>query len=705
MEPLQPSEETFGRPPLIKCDRTLILPSLVVTLVAVVYYWLTAYRTIAWWDSGEYSLAAICLGIPHPPGSQLAVSLGWLATRLPLGLSDIVVLNGLAGILAAVTAGLTCGIGIWMFRRCNTNSAPNLPTILLGFVAILATLLFSLGDTLWNLATRFTPYTLTPLLTALIIGCLLRWWYEADQPSSLRWLLAAALVLGLDFSVHRTNLLLIPGVLVWILLRDRRTLARLRSWIGGGVAFFLGLAFHLITIPLSARSPVMNMCDPSNWSRFWDYIMLKQYGGGMLINLFPRKAPFFSVQMVDYFKIFGDNFAHFEGSILLGILPLLLGLTGLWFLWRDDRRLAIGTIVLFLCASIVGVFYFNTQANFFRSMDRHYLPSLLVFTVWIIYGSCALVTRAVHLRSRGRFLIAAAIGALILASASHHVARNYARVDASKNCFAIDFARNILKCLPQDAILFTGGDNDTYPLWFAQKAEGLRPDVDILNIGLMNTSWYLKQLRPSVPLTLTADEIDELRPIHWSDSVVSIPVAGKPEDFSLPSSTVLPDSINLRVGPSFENVLLINDQLLLKMLLENRWKRPICLAVTLDMNAFAELQPYARFDGMFHRVVPLEGAPGNPALIEDCVVRNCEYRGYNDPDVPLDQTARMMGMNYCAAFLTLMTAQAEAGDSIGCARTYSALQKLLPDDRLDWPAFIRQRAGQMCVHGADQSQP
>ena len=67
--------------------RTVVIASLTASIVALVFYWLTAFRTITWWDSGEYALAAITLGVPHPPGSQLATWLGWIVTKLPLGVS------------------------------------------------------------------------------------------------------------------------------------------------------------------------------------------------------------------------------------------------------------------------------------------------------------------------------------------------------------------------------------------------------------------------------------------------------------------------------------------------------------------------------------------------------------------------------------------------------------------------------------------
>jgi hypothetical protein len=706
------SEESIRSNSAGVSKRTVVVASLTAAVVTIIFYWLTAFRTITWWDSGEYSLAAITLGIPHPPGSQLAVWLGWVVAKLPLGIPKVFALNCLSGVFAATTIGMVCGLGLGLFRRhqiLDNDRSNDVSAVILGAVAAVASLAFSFGDTLWTLATRFTPYTLTPLLTALIIWCLFRWWQEFERPEAIRWLAFASLLFGLDFSVHRTNLLLLPGMLVWILLRHPQVLASLRTWFYCVASFVIGLAFHLTTIPTAAANPAINMCDPSNWSRFWSYITLKQYGGGMLINLFPRKASFFSVQMVDYLKIFSDNFAHFGGTVFLGILPLTLGLAGLWFLWRRERRLAIGTIVLFLCASIVGVIYFNTPASFFRSMDRHYLPSLLIFTIWIVYGAGTLIVLANRARFRYRLLLVAIVGALILASPVHQIARNYSAVDFSKNYFAIDYARNALTCLPPNAIVFSGGDNDTYPLWYAQTAEGLRPDVDILNFYLLNTPWYLEQLlkrRPDFPIRLTADEIQQLQPIAWRDSTVSIAVQGTPADFDLPPESVLPDSIRLQVRPTNGGThLMISDQLILKMLAENNWKRPICFLTTVPMADKVGLQPYARMDGLYHRIVPSSNAPVNGEVLADCFLKECAYRGYNDSSVTIDPMSRMMGLNYCSGILQVMVAQAETGDTLACAQTRTALMRLLPPDRLDWPTSMRQGADELCGSSPDQTKP
>jgi hypothetical protein len=302
----------------------------------------------------------------------------------------------------------------------------------------------------------------------------------------------------------------------------------------------------------------------------------------------------------------------------------------------------------------------------------------------------------------------AMVGALVLACPVHQIARNYSAVDFSKNHFAIDFARNALNCLPPNAIVFSGGDNDTYPLLYAQIAEGVRPDVDILNFYLLNTSWYLEQLlrrRPDFPLRLSADEIEQLRPLAWHDSTVSIAVTGAPADYALPPETVLPDSIRLQVRPNGGGAyIMISDQLVLKMLAENDWKRPICLLTTVNMDDKVGLQPYARLDGLYYRVVPMQNALASREALEACLLQECSFRSYADSSITIDPVSKMMAMNYCAGMLQLMVAQVAAGDTLACAETRAALKRLLPSDRLDWPQSIRQAADQLCSQAANQTE-
>ncbi|MCX6826999.1 MAG: DUF2723 domain-containing protein, partial [candidate division Zixibacteria bacterium] len=480
-----------------------------VGAVSFVLYLLTAFRTITWWDSGEYSLAAITLGIPHPPGSIVTTIIGWIIGRIPFGIPPIFVLNLLAGFIAALTAALVCYLSLLLLRSTvqkeSTMGKGRLSLVIFSVVA--GSLALPLGETLWLYAIKYTPYVITAIFTALILWGMWRWWEKAENDNALPWLFLITFLFGLDFSVHRTNLLLLPGFIIWILLRRPGIFRSWKTWWYGISGMVVGFSFQLLLIPMAARKPFLNMNDPETLTALWDYVTLKMYGGGWLLNLFPRKAPLIQYQVPDFLKVFADNFLSGRGALgILGVIPALLGLVGIIGLWRRYRRAAIGMLALFLCASAGAIFYFNIPQNFFRSMDRHYLPALVIFSVWIGYGAGFMINLLFDLGSKYRYTLSGLAGILIIMIPIAQIARNYQAIDSSQNYFAHDYAMNLLNTLPPEAIFIAGGDNDTWPILYFQAAEKMRPDVTLLNINLLNTHWFLSQMiqrDKSLPLTYT----------------------------------------------------------------------------------------------------------------------------------------------------------------------------------------------------------
>ena len=325
-----------------------------VWLASAVVFALTAYPTITWWESSSYSLAAATLGITPPPGSLLLTLVGWVITRIPAGLPPARVLNLLAGALAATTVAVVFAVALRLLRQTGdgANTRGTHVSVWAAAGAALGALTFAFSTTLWQYAVQFTPYVLTSVFAGLLLWTLLRWWESANDPQSWRWLLLLGLLFGLDYSVHRTNALLLPGALAWILIRQPRTLGSARAWIAGAGGLLAGLALQLLILPLAARHPALNIGDPSTWSRFYDYESLAQFGGGFLVQFYPRHAALWSVQAMDLIRAFGANFFWLSGRWgILGPLPALLGALGGLGIWRRDRRLGVAFAVLLLLQS------------------------------------------------------------------------------------------------------------------------------------------------------------------------------------------------------------------------------------------------------------------------------------------------------------------------------------------------------------------
>lgn len=675
-----------------------------VGFVSIVVFARTACPTITWWDSSPHSLAAVTLGITTPPGSLLLTLAGWMVTRLlPSGLPSAHVLNLLAGVLAAITVMLVLLITLRLLQYSGDVEGAGADH---GFGAAVAgaalgALTFAFSETFWQYAVQFTPYLLTTVFTGLIIWSMLRWWESAAHPDSWRWLLLLGLLFGLDFSVHRTNLLLLPCLFLWILLRRPVTLLTARAWISGAGGMIVGLAFHLLLIPIAASGPPLNAGDPSSWSRFYEYVSLAQFGGGWLVQFYPRNAALWSVQVMDALRAFSSNFLWVTGRVgMAGILPALFGALGLFFLRQRNRRLAIAFTVLLLLHAVVTIAYFNIPANFVRSLNRHYLPVFVTWAVLMAYGMTGTLARLQALSwSTGRRATGLAVALLALVPLSQLI-RNWTASDGSKRHFTEDYAANALNGLPRNAILYTSGDNDTWPLVYLHVVAHVRPDVQVVNLSLSNTNWYMDQVQrsdPSFPLSRgRQDDLSLSRP--WTDTTLILPIVGRSSEFGLPDDLALRDSIVVHATPTMEDKYVLRQDLVLLHILENnRWQRPLCFSTTVGEQSLTWLKPYLRLDGLFWRLVPLEDPSVNREILRKNLLQTYAYRGYAESDLPLDEVSRAVGGQYYRALVATAQADLDAGERDRCRDTREAALRLLPVARLRPDSTLRRALERLCM--------
>jgi len=669
----------------------LVIFAVIAGALARLVYYLTAFRTVTWWENSEMALAAITLGIPFPPGCLLGVLSGWLVSHVGVWWgSPAFALNLFAGAAATVTVLMIVIISASTLRRVGhptflTEGKPDLTAICIG--AASGALILAFSDTFWQYAVQFTPYIFTALFTALIVWAMLKWWGHAGDGKSPVWLFVAALLFGLDLSVHRTNALLGPALIIWMLLRRPRAFLSPSIWLAGIFGLALGSAAQLIQIPMAAAGPYINAGDPATFDRLWNYVALKQLGTGWL-TLFPRNAPFWDVQMADYLQAFGASFFSSNGPLsIIGLVPGLLGLFGLATLWKQKPRLAAGLLVLFIFTSLGAVIYFNIPGGFFRSLHRHYLPSFVIFSVLITYGAGNLLKTAVWAGRRFRVVTVGLVGLLLALMPLQQLIRNYAAVDGSRNYFTYDFAHNLLTSLAPDAIVVTFGDNDTFPLWYLHRVMGIRPDVAILNTSLLNLPWYIRHIQsiyPNLPIDLSLEAIDSLNVRPWRDTVIALPVAASPRQFDLPDTVRFPDSITFTAAPTVGNQhILAQDWMILHMVEQNHWRRPFYFANTGGGGVMSLLQPYLRFEGMVWRVVPSAEAASDITVLRRNLLEKYSYRGYADRDVRIDDVSANFGRNYLGSFMHLAAALADRGDTAGVNEVRAKLTQSLPPDRLE----------------------
>ena len=225
--------------------------------------------------------------------------------------------------------------------------------------------------------------------------------------------------------------------------------------------------------------------------------------------------------------------------------------------------------------------------------------------------------------------------------------QNWGPRDRHMNWIPYDAAYNFLMSCDKDAILVTNGDNDTFPLWAVQEAYGIRKDVRIVNLSLLNTDWYIKQLKdvePRVPVSFSYSQIDALN--------AELNPFTEPTPYTLSHAgiqVVIP-------GRKQQKVMRVQDKMVLNIVDSNRWRKPLYFAVTVSEDNFMGLDPYLQMEGLVYRIIPTPVPQDKRMNIEktayflDKVYR---FGTGKVTDEPVDEAARGLEANYTACYVEL----------------------------------------------------
>lgn len=664
-----------------------------VFIVSFIIYTITLWPGPGWWDSSDYALCCHILGIPGPPGSFLLELIGRIVVALIPIFKPPIIINLLMALFSALAAAVVYYITVRIVSGFNyERSSSNTSSILAGITAGL-TLAFM--HSIWCKATFANAYALSLLTGCILIYLVILWWEKADVSGGGNYLLLAALVLGLDLSVHRSNLFLAPFFIVLILIRRPKAFLDWRLWLGAVFIFIVGISMQFGLMLRAQLNPQINFGDPSSLSALWDYINLKQFNISIFgLDLFTRKGPFWSYQVKEmYLRYIGWNFIGLGGDgVKMGLsgmygIPLLFGIGGMIIHFIRRFRQGLMFFIAFLFASLGVIFYLNVPAGFFREMDRHFVVSFMIIAVWsgiAVYATLYYLPKLLSKTPSFSKIIFTVMAMLILIILPFNMLyANFSNNNMSNDYTAYAFGNNILRSCEPDAILITAGDSDTFTPWYSRIVEGVRPDVTVLNIHLLNTTWYLKSTMtyyPDFPWSLTADSLDELRPIMWDSSAVEIVT----DDNSYPPFEFMPQ-------PSFREYLINADQVLINILKTNMWKRPIYFSLAFGENLPLGLKQYCRLDGLVRRLCPDSISREDISRLEDNVW-NYDYCGYGDYDF-LDLTGFRMGQNYFACFAGLV----EYYKSIDDNAKLNELKKLFLQH---WPG--EQRADMLFQTGGNE---
>jgi hypothetical protein len=434
---------------------------------------------------------------------------------------------------------------------------------------------------------------------------------------------------------------------------------------------------------------------PSDLAFWWKYQMNHMETRYQLWNYVGRESweqdsgvdiwPFNSIGNI-FGGIFNIRFAGDAKDSLFGI-PMLLGLLGIYFHFRKDWKMASAYMVLFIFMGYLTAFYQNQQQPQPRERDYFYVGAFFVFSAWIGFAIRAIIDKVQEVWADKPQLKPAIIGVLalgIIFVPARMLQANYYSHDRSKNYVAWDYSYNLLQSCEKDAILFTNGDNDTFPLWYLQDVEGVRRDVRIVNLSLANTGWYVKQIKDlqpypeTKPVKIAAESayIEKLQGlVEWASGNVDVPIPDNIiKEYNIKDSTALTTktfSWYLKERGKYGGqtpVIQLQDWVVKEVVQNNMWDRPIYFAVTCPEDSKIGLQDYLRTDGMTLRLVPVKQT--NPDLsINEPLLRKqlftdvsassktfqpgLQFRGLNDPSVFLDDNHQRMTQNYRNAFIKL----------------------------------------------------
>ncbi|HZE94157.1 MAG TPA: DUF2723 domain-containing protein [Gemmatimonadales bacterium] len=485
-----------------------------VSLAALILYTITLAPTTQFWDASEYIAAAHALGIPHPPANPFFVIVAHVWGLLPLAADYARRINLLAALTSAVSAGLWFLIGERWLRSIVAHDGWRRVAAAAG--AVVGATMF----TVWNQAVANEKvYTISVLSIALILWLTMRW---ADQPVETRndnLLILVVYLLALTATNQLMGLLVTPAVLVYVLLTDRRVLLRPRFLVPAVAVAVVGLSVNLF-IPIRAQlDPYMNQGDATNWPALHAVLTREQFAKPSIFDnpMYERGSanPGRSIvligqQFLNYWQYFTWQFGRDWSALAERLLAVLF--TGLGFLgarrhWRADRRSALAMTTLVLTLTVALVFYLNFKWGYsqpytgleheVRERDYFFIASFAAWGVWVGIGLAALAEAIVARLPQAGWRFAAPVFLIALIPLFGN------RLTASRagETVARDFARDLLESVDPYALIITSGDNDTFPLWHAQEAQGIRRDVSVLVMTLANTNWYLTQLqrRPPVP--------------------------------------------------------------------------------------------------------------------------------------------------------------------------------------------------------------
>ena len=434
----------------------------------------------------------------------------------------------------------------------------------------------------------------------------------------------------------------------------------------------------------------------------------------------------------DAFEDVPETIANNKARNNYFMLPLFLGLIGFFFQYYKDPKRFAAVIMLFFLTGIALVLYLNSPPVEPRERDYIYAASFYAFAIWIGFGVLA-VANWLNRFIKNKTAAAGAAFVITLIVPGIMAAEGWDDHDRSNRYFSVDSAKNFLASCAPNAILFTGGDNDTFPLWYVQEVEGFRTDVRVIVLSYFNTDWYIEQMTRKVnesealPISLNRDQYRQGGPNDYVIYRQNRNISGAidveqymnlirrdyqgllvPASFtqynSIPSKTmflnvdtaavlakgIIPENKrnlltdrmvwNLKGNGMEKNTLMLMD-----IITSNNWERPVYFNNTSIQGIGVDLRQYIVQEGTAFRLLPVENPNPNAELVNtevmyDNLMNNFYYRELDNPKVNYNEDYRQFVLNHRSSFNSLIAALIQEGQLDKARQAADKSLTAMPDE-------------------------
>ena len=424
------------------------------------------------------------------------------------------------------------------------------------------------------------------------------------------------------------------------------------------------------------------------------------------------------------------------------MLPLIFGILGMFFQYSKDKKNFSVVTLLFILTGIALVFYLNSPPTEPRERDYIYAGSYYAFSIWIGFGSLFLYSMFLKIFKKENL----AIGLSILFSLSPPTIMAYENWDdhnRSKRYLTVDSAKNLLASCAPNSILFTGGDNDTFPLWYVQEVEEFRTDVRVIVLSYFNTDWYIDQMMSkknkseAIKFNLNLDNyiqggLNDYLPYvnnpKIKDAAINLSaylnlVKNNNKAIQVPTSSsnynVIPSKslyLNVDENKNIEGLpnkflqyktdkLILSlkknkkgiekkDLAFLDLLEANKWERPIYFNNTSLNGINFDLKRNVIQEGFTYRLLPIlnsnSGSLINSDLMYYNIMKNSYWRELDNENAYFSEDHRGFIMNYRATFNTLIRSLIDNGEYEKALEVINKSLELIPDKSIMYDHFSVQ---------------